>query len=145
MLPISALPTLNAGLNALSGVLLVAGYLFIRRGHIQAHKASMIAAFAVSSLFLLSYLSYHYSAGSTPYPGQGWSRPVYYAILISHIILAATIVPLALVTLYRGLRRRYAGHRRIARRTLPVWIYVSATGVIIYVMLYHLYGPAVGG
>lgn len=138
MIPIAALPALNAGLNALSGVLLLTGYVFIRRRRIAAHRACMIAAFVVSSLFLISYVTYHLQAGSTPFAGQGWIRPVYYAILISHILLAASIVPLALVTLSRGLRRRYATHRRIARRTLPPWLYVSATGVITYFMLYHL-------
>jgi putative membrane protein len=139
MFPLAALPALNAALNATALLLLLVGYYFIRRRHITAHKWTMIAAFTVSSLFLVSYLVYHYNEGSTPFAGQGWSRPVYFAILISHILLAAIIVPLALVTLYRGLRRRDPAHRRLARRTLPLWLYVSATGVIIYFMLYHLF------
>ena len=145
MIPVTALPALNAGLNALSGLLLLAGYLFIRRRRIAAHRACMLAAFVVSSLFLTSYVIYHLQTGSTPFAGHGWTRPLYFTILISHILLAASIVPLALVTLSRGLRRRDASHRRIARRTLPVWLYVSVTGVIIYFMLYHLFAAVQAG
>jgi len=143
MIELSALPALNAALNALSAVLLLSGYYFIRQRNIRAHRASMLAAFSVSSLFLISYLVYHSQVGATSFAGQGWSRPFYYSLLISHVVLAATIVPLALVTLYRGLKRRDAVHRRIARRTLPLWLYVSVTGVIIYFVLYHLFPPAV--
>ena len=138
MLTISDLPTLNATLNALSGVLLTVGYLMIRQRKITAHRNCMIAAFVVSTLFLISYLTYHAQAGSTPFTRQGWIRPVYYAILIPHIILAALILPLALRTLYLAWRKRFDKHRRIARWTLPVWLYVSVTGVLIYLMLYHL-------
>jgi uncharacterized membrane protein YozB (DUF420 family) len=146
MIPLSALPALNAFLNATAGLLLLAGYVLIRRRRITAHKWTMIAAFGVSGLFLISYLVYHANEGSTPFAGQGWPRPVYFTILISHILLAATIVPLALITLVRGLRRRDRNHRRIARRTLPLWLYVSATGVLIYFMLYHWFAaPQAGG
>ena len=135
---IGTLPSVNAALNATSGVLLLVGYRFIRHGRTDAHRSCMLAAFAVSSLFLASYLFYHYHAGSKPFMGQGWVRPVYFTILISHIILAAAIVPLALVTLYRGLQGRFERHRRIARWTFPIWLYVSVTGVVVYWMLYHL-------
>jgi uncharacterized membrane protein YozB (DUF420 family) len=145
MFSLAALPAVNAALNGASALLLVAGYLFIRRKNRRAHKACMLAAFGVSGLFLISYLVYHYHSGSTPFAGQGWSRPVYFTLLISHIVLAASIVPLACVTLYRGLKARFALHRRLARRTLPIWLYVSATGVIIYFMLYHWFLPAPAG
>lgn len=130
------LPALNATLNAIAAGWLVAGYVLIRRGRRQAHKAAMIAAFVTSALFLVSYLVYHAQAGSRPFTGQGWIRPVYFTILISHVILAALVLPLAIVTLVRGVRARYDAHRRIARRTLPIWLYVSVTGVIVYLMLY---------
>ncbi len=133
---VSDLPTVNAALNAVSACFLIAGYVFIRRMEIRRHRICMILALATSTLFLGSYLVYHYQVGSVSFTGQGWVRPVYFSILISHIILAALILPLALVTLYRALRADFARHRRVARRTLPVWLYVSATGVIIYSMLY---------
>jgi len=139
MLEIQQLPTLNATLNALSGVLLTAGYLMIRRRRIAAHRACMLAAFVSSVLFLTSYVTYHANTGSRPFPGQGGVRLVYFAILISHVLLAATILPLAIVTLRRGLRAQYDRHVRIARWTLPLWMYVSVTGVVIYLMLYELY------
>ncbi len=139
MLAISALPTINALLNTLSGILLTTGYLLIRQRKIAAHKNCMLAAFAVSTLFLGSYLIYHYHAGSKPFPGQGWIRPVYYTILISHILLAIVIVPLALRTLYLAWKERFDEHRRIAKITFPLWMYVSVTGVIIYLMLYQFY------
>lgn len=142
MIPLRALPALNACLNAASAVLLALGYRFIRRGRVEAHRACMLAAFAVSTLFLVSYLTYHFQVGSVSFGGQGWARPVYYAILISHTVLAAAIVPLALVTLRRAWKGRFGAHRRIARWTLPVWLYVSATGVVVYLMLYHLFPPA---
>jgi putative membrane protein len=132
------LPGLNATLNASTAGLLSAGYLLIRRGHRRAHRAAMIAAFALSVLFLASYLWYHAHAGTRHFTGRGWIRPVYFAILLSHTVLAAAIVPLALVTLARGLRSDFSKHARLARWTLPVWLYVSATGVVIYVMLYRL-------
>ena len=136
---VSDLPTLNAALNATSGVLLLAGWLMIRRGRIAAHRRCMLAAFVVSSLFLVCYVVYHAQAGSRPFTGHGVVRPIYFAILISHVLLAAAIVPLALVTLRRALRGDYVRHRRIARWTFPVWMYVSVTGVVIYLMLYHLH------
>jgi len=132
------LPTVNATLNATAAVLLVIAYVLIRRKKIEAHRRVMLAAFGVSALFLVSYVIYHAQAGSTPYRGEGWTRPVYFTILITHIILAAAIVPLALMTLRRGLRRDDARHRAIARWTLPIWLYVSVTGVVVYWMLYHL-------
>ncbi len=139
MIPLSAFPTLNAALNATSAVLLVTGYLFIRRRNVLAHKVCMVSAFVVSMLFLISYLYYHYHHGATPFSGAGWVRIVYFSILIPHTILAATIVPLALVTLYRAWREQFDRHKRIARWTLPIWLFVSVTGVVIYLMLYHLY------
>jgi uncharacterized membrane protein YozB (DUF420 family) len=135
---VSTLPSVNAALNATSGVLLLIGYRFVRRGQTRAHRLCMLAAFIVSSLFLVSYLFYHYHAGSRPFTGQGWVRPVYFTILISHVILAAAILPLVLVTLGRALQGRFERHRRIARWTFPLWLYVSVTGVVVYWMLYHL-------
>ncbi|MDE2927773.1 MAG: DUF420 domain-containing protein [Acidobacteriota bacterium] len=136
---ISDLPALNAGLNALSGTLLGVGYAMIRRGRVRAHKAFMLAAVGVSTLFLVSYVIYHYHAGSTRFPGTGWIRTLYLSILVTHAVLAAAVIPLAAVTLVRAWREDFPSHRRIARWTLPIWFYVSVTGVIIYVMLYHLY------
>ena len=138
MITISDLPTVNATLNTISAVLLSIGFLMIRRRNIVAHRNCMIAAFVVSGLFLASYLIYHYHSGSTPFEGNGWIRSVYFAVLIPHIILAALILPLALITLYFALRKRFTKHRRIARWTLPIWLYVSVTGIIVYWMLYHL-------
>lgn len=136
---ISDLPALNATLNGIAGCLLAAGYVFIRRKRIAAHRACMIAAFVASALFLISYVVYHAHVGSRPFPGHGAVRVIYFAILITHVVLAATIVPLALVTLRRGLRLDVARHRRIARWTWPLWMYVSVTGVVIYLMLYRMY------
>lgn len=136
---ISDLPALNAGLNALSGSLLGVGYAMIRRGRVRAHKAFMLAAVGVSTLFLVSYVVYHYHAGSTRFPGTGWVRTLYLSILVTHAVLAAAVIPLAAVTLVRAWREDFPSHRSIARWTLPIWFYVSVTGVIIYVMLYHLY------
>ena len=138
MITISDLPTVNATLNTISTVFLTIGFLMIRRRKIVAHRNCMIAAFVVSGLFLTSYLIYHYHAGSTPFEGSGWIRFVYFAVLIPHIILASSILPLALTTLYFALRKRFTKHRRIARWTLPIWLYVSVTGIIVYWMLYHL-------
>ena len=132
----SILPTVNASLNATSTVLLVAGWFFIRRRAIARHRACMIGACVVSTLFLASYVVYHANVGSVPYSGQGMWRTVYFAVLIPHVILAALILPLAGVTLSRALRRRFDRHRAIARWTLPIWLYVSVTGVVIYAMLY---------
>ncbi len=142
MIPLTALPTLNATLNGLSALLLTGGFLCIRRKKVAAHRACMLSACLASALFLASYLTYHYHVGSVRFAGPGWVRPAYFAILFSHTALAAAIVPLALVTLTRALRGRFDRHVRIARFTLPIWLYVSVTGVIIYVMLYHLFPPA---
>jgi uncharacterized membrane protein YozB (DUF420 family) len=139
MIPLSNLPALNATLNGVSALLLLAGYLFIRRKWVTAHKRSMGSALATSILFLISYLIYHSRVGSVPFRGVGPVRAVYFTILISHTILAAVIVPLVLVTLYRALRGRFDQHIRIARFTLPLWLYVSVTGVAVYVMVYRLY------
>ncbi len=136
---ISDLPAVNATLNATAAVLLVIGYALIRRGRIAQHRAVMLAAFGTSLLFLTSYLVYHAHAGSKPFQGQGPIRQVYFAILLTHTILAAAVPVLALVTLWRGLAARYDRHRAIARWTLPIWLYVSVTGVVVYFMLYRLY------
>ena len=135
---VTDLPALNASLNAISTVLLVTGYVFIRRGERQKHKACMIAAVVMSILFLTSYVIYHLQAGSVPFKGTGWIRTVYFAVLIPHVILAAAIVPLVIITVSRGLSAKYDKHRRIARWTLPLWLYVSVTGVIVYLMLYQM-------
>ncbi len=137
MISIGDLPTLNAVLNGTSAVLLAFGYLFIRRKKVNLHKACMVSAFVTSTLFLVSYLIYHYHAGSKPFPGEGWTRPLYFAILISHVILATVTLPLSIVTLARGLRGRFEKHRSIARWALPIWLYVSVTGVAVYLMLYR--------
>ena len=134
---ISILPFVNALLNGASAVLLVLGYGFIRRRRVTAHLRCMLGAFVVSTLFLISYVVYHAQAGSRPYGGHGVVRGIYLGLLVSHIILAAVILPLALTTLSRAWRGDYARHAWLARRTLPVWLYVSVTGVVIYVMLYH--------
>ena len=134
---LSDLPALNATLNGIAGLFLLSGYYFIRRRQIARHRASMIGAFATSTLFLISYVIYHANVGSKPFHGEGPIRIVYFTILISHIILAASVVPLALVTLVRGLRRDDARHRRIAKFTWPIWMYVSVTGVMVYWMLYQ--------
>ena len=136
---ISDLPALNATLNAIAATLLVYGYILIRRRRLEQHRRVMLAAFSVSALFLLSYLVYHANAGSRPFPGRGPVRAVYFTILISHIVLAAAILPMALITLSRGLRQRFDRHVPIARWTLPIWLYVSVTGVIVYLMLYQMY------
>lgn len=133
------LPALNAALNATAAVLLIVGYTLIRRGRIPQHRRVMIAAFCTSVLFLISYLVYHAHVGSKHFPGHGLVRGVYLAILLTHTVLAAAVPPLALVTLWRGLSARYDRHRRIARWTLPIWLYVSVTGVVVYLMLYQLY------
>jgi len=134
------LPTLNALLNLTSAVLLSVGYAHIRRRKVIAHHRSMLAACVSSAFFLVSYLVYHASAGSKPFAGHGIVRPLYFAILFTHVVLAAFIVPMVLVTLARALRGRFAEHARLARRTLPLWLYVSVTGVVIYLMLYVVYG-----
>ena len=139
MIPLSFLPTLNATLNATSATLLLLGYFFIRRRRIAAHKTCMVAALLVSTLFFISYLYYHYHHGATPFPGTGWVRTLYFSILIPHTILAVVTVPLALTTVYRAWRGRFERHKRIARWTLPLWLFVCVTGVVVYWMLYHLY------
>ncbi len=131
------LPALNATLNATSGILLLIAYAHIRARRIEQHRRYMLAAFTASSLFLVCYLVYHAQVGSVPFTRQGLVRPLYFTILITHVTLAATVVPLALVTLSRGLKARYPQHRRIARWTFPVWMYVSVTGVLVYVLLYQ--------
>lgn len=136
---VTKLPTLNALLNATSAVLLIAGYLCIRRRKVTGHKICMLSAFVTSSLFLTSYLILRYYAGMTRFTGQGWIRPVYFTILTSHTVLAAGIVPLVLITLSRALRGRFDRHAQIARWTLPLWLYVSVTGVLVYWILYRLY------
>ena len=137
-LSVHALPAVNASLNALAGVLLLVGYALIRARRIELHRKVMIAAFATSSLFLVCYVVYHVQAGNVRFMRQGFVRPLYFTILITHVTLAATVPPLALVTLSRGLKAKFARHRAIARWTLPIWLYVSVTGVVIYWMLYHL-------
>lgn len=135
----SKLPHLNALLNATSGLLLLAGFYFIRQRRITAHLRCMTSALVVSCIFLISYLIYHYHHGSTRFTGQGLSRPVYFAVLLSHTILAVVIVPLIIVTLRRAWRGDFMRHSRIARVAFPLWVYVSVTGVIVYLMLYRIY------
>ena len=130
---------MNATLNGIAALFLLSGYLCIRRGKSELHKKCMLGALTASALFLTSYVVYHANAGSRPFAGEGGIRVVYFAILITHVALAATIPPLALVTASRGLRSQFGLHVRIARWTLPIWLYVSVTGVVIYVMLYQLY------
>lgn len=136
------LPLLNALLNATCSCFLLAGWWFIRRGRKRAHRACMISALVTSALFLVSYLTYHYAHGSTPFVGQGFIRPVYFTILLTHTVLAVVIVPLVALTLVRALRERFDAHRRIARWTLPIWLYVSVTGVAVYLLLYQFYPSA---
>ena len=135
---VTALPALNATLNGVSAVLLAGGYGFIRRRRVAAHVACMLGAFGVSTLFLVSYVVYHWHAGSRPFTGQGWIRPVYFGLLITHVVLAAAIVPLALTTIWRGATAQLVRHVRIARWTLPLWLYVSVTGVVVFWMLYRM-------
>lgn len=130
---------LNATLNAISASLLSAGYFCVRTGRIVAHKTCMILAFTSSTIFLVSYVIYHARVGSVHFQGQGWIRPVYFTLLGTHTILAIVIVPLVILTLSRALRQQFDRHRRIARWTLPLWLYVSVTGVVVYVLLYHIY------
>jgi uncharacterized membrane protein YozB (DUF420 family) len=132
------LPAVNATLNGVAAALLLFGYREIRKGRMGRHRAAMIAACAASTLFLISYLTYHAHAGSRAFAGQGPVRILYFAILISHVVLAAAILPLALVTLTRALRSQFDRHATLARWTLPIWLYVSVTGVVVYIMLYHL-------
>lgn len=131
------LPAVNALLNALSGVLLVVGFILIRTRRIEQHRKVMLAAFATSTVFLLCYVVYHAQVGSVRFTREGFVRPLYFSILITHVVLAAAVLPLALITLSRGLARRYTRHRAIARWTFPIWLYVSVTGVLVYVLLYQ--------
>jgi putative membrane protein len=140
LIPVAELPRVNAALNALAAVLLVAGFACIRAKKVAAHRACMVAAFATSVAFLASYVYYHAHVGSVPFQGRGPVRAVYFTILISHVTLAFTVVPLALTTLVRAARGDFARHKRIARVTLPVWLYVSVTGVVVYYMLYVMPG-----
>jgi putative membrane protein len=137
-------PTLNAILNATSAVLLVAGYMMIVCRRVTAHKTCMLLAFGCSIVFLISYVVYHLRAGVIHFQGQGWIRPVYFVLLTTHTFLAIVIVPLAIITLSRALAEKFDRHRRIARWTLPIWLYVSVTGVIVYWLLYHAYAPPAG-
>ena len=132
-------PVLDASLNGTSAVLLVVARRMIRQGRMAAHRALMLAALLTSLLFLSSYLYYHAHVGSVRFEGRGWSRPVYFTILISHTVLAAAVLPLVIITLSRALRERFDRHRLIARWTYPIWLYVSVTGVVVYLMLYHLF------
>lgn len=136
----SIFPALNATLNGASAILLTTGRVLIGRKRIALHRAFMIAACVASSIFLVCYLYYHAHVGSVRFPGRGWVRPVYFGILISHTVLAAAVVPLVLLSLNYGLRARFDRHRRISRWTFPVWLYVSITGVVVYIMLYRIYG-----
>ena len=140
MTDFSIFPALNASLNGVSAVLIATGHSLIHRGKVQLHRTFMVAAVATSSLFLITYLYYHAHVGSVRFPGQGWVRPVYFALLISHTLLAAAVVPLVLVTLTAALRGQIERHRRVARWTYPIWLYVSVTGVVVYLMLYQIYG-----
>ena len=137
MISVHDLPAVNASLNALSGVLLLCGYAMMRLRRIELHRMFMIAAFAASSLFLICYVVYHAQVGSVRFTRGGFVRPLYYTILVTHVILAIALVPLAIITLSRGLKGRYPQHRRIARWTFPIWLYVSVTGVLVYVLLYQ--------
>lgn len=136
---LSDFPTIDAALNSLTAVLLVTGYIFIRRKNVVAHKSCMIAAFCSSCVFLTCYLWYHAHHGVTRFMGQGAARTLYFALLGTHTVLAAAIVPLVVITLYFALRRRFGRHKKIARWTLPIWLYVSVTGVMVYWILYHIY------
>jgi uncharacterized membrane protein YozB (DUF420 family) len=135
---VADLPTLNALLNATAAVLLGLGFWHIRQGRVDTHRRFMLAAFITSAVFLVSYVVYHAQVGSQPFTGTGAIRVVYFSILIPHVVLAAVVLPMALVTLRRGLRRNDAAHRRVARVTLPIWLFVSITGVIVYLMLYRM-------
>src|SRR4026209_1130413 len=136
---VSYLPHLNACLNGTSALLLISGYSFIRSGNVAAHRACQVSALVVSLLFLASYLTYHFNHGTTRFQGTGLARPINFTVLTSHTILAIVIVPLVALTFYRAFRQDFTRHRRIARITLPLWLYVSITGVIVYIMLYQIY------
>ena len=135
---LSFLPSLNAGLNAASALLIILGFILIRQGAWTGHALCMCSALGTSTLFLISYLTYHFFHGATHFTGHGWIRPVYFTILISHTILAVAVVPLVLVTLSRALRSQFERHRKIAKLTFPIWLYVSVTGILVYWMLYRM-------
>lgn len=139
MIGVHDLPALNATLNALAATLLMTGHAFVRRGRVSRHRACMTGALAVSSLFLVSYVVYHAEVGSVRFTEPGWPRALYFAVLATHVPLAAAVVPLALLTMRRALRGEIARHVRLARWTYPIWLYVSVTGVMVYLMLYHLW------
>jgi uncharacterized membrane protein YozB (DUF420 family) len=139
MITYATLPLLNAVFNSVAAVFLLAGFVFIKQGNVRAHKASMLTAFGASIAFLTSYIIYHLHAGDVRFLGQGLIRPVYFTILITHVILAIVVVPLAIITIRRALGGRFAAHRAIARWTWPIWMYVSVTGVIVYVLVYMIY------
>lgn len=141
MLSVSDLPAVNATLNGASAALLVAGYFAVRNKRVALHRSLMLSALATSILFLASYLFYHYHAGTTRFTATGWVRPLYFFILLTHTVLAVVIVPLMILTLYRAFGADFARHRRIARLTLPVWLYVSVTGIAVYLMLYQFFPP----
>ena len=136
-LDVSMLPALNAIFNGLTAVCLLVGYGFIRRRQIRRHRALMLAAFSFSTLFLVSYVILHLVVGSTPFTAQGWIRPIYFTLLISHVVLSAIVLPLALTTLHHGWFRAFAQHRRLARWTFPIWLYTSVSGVMVYLLLYQ--------
>ena len=131
------LPAVNASLNALSGLLLLVGYALIKSGRRDQHRAVMIAAFTSSALFLICYLVYHAQVGSVPFTRQGFVRPLYFTILLTHVVLAVVVLPMIILTMTRGLKGRFREHKKIARWTFPVWMYVSVTGVLVYVLLYQ--------
>ncbi len=139
MISVSDLPTVNATLNGISAILVVAGFIAIKSGRRDLHRRLMLSALGVAVLFLTSYLYYHSQVGTTRFTEQGWIRPVYFSILLTHTVLAAVIVPLIITTVVLALRGKFSGHRKIARVTLPLWLYVSVTGVLVYLILYHLY------
>ena len=139
----TVLPHVNAALNALSTLLILTGFIFIRSGNREMHRKVMIAAIVVSAVFLACYLTYHFTAPIFVFPGTGWTIPVYYTMLITHVILAIAVTPMIIVTAWRSLHGRFESHKKIARWTLPIWLYVTVTGVLIYVILYHVYPPAV--
>jgi uncharacterized membrane protein YozB (DUF420 family) len=141
MIDYYSLAPLNSILNAIAAVLLTAGFIFIRKRWVRAHRACMLSAFAVSTAFFISYLTYHYHVGDVRFQGHGIVRPIYFTILVTHIVLATAIVPLVLITLRRALRGNFERHRRIARWTWPIWMYVSITGVVVYLMCYRMYPP----
>ena len=141
---IADLPAVNASLNGLSTIFIVTGWLFVRRNYTKQHIISMCSALLTSTLFLICYLVYHFHVGATRFTAEGLVRPIYYTLLLTHVVLAIAIVPLIFATVIPALRARYDRHRRIARWTLPIWLYVSVTGVVIYMMLYHWFPPAKG-